>query len=816
MSRASTMQTNFSSGELSPFMHGRADLSQYANGCSELENFITKPQGGVYKRSGTRLVNEVKTQSLFTRLIAFEFSDIQGYVLEFGNLYMRIHMDGGTVEDGGSPVEIVTPWATADLPNLAYTQSADTFYVCHPDYAPRKITRTSHIAWTIETFETVDGPYLPNNITDTKLYLTGIVDRETLKSTENDFVIGDEGKFVEYSKLGVPTIGLIITYVSATEVLIEPKENIVEPLSSEVTFETVVSTLVTITQQAFTRFIIGAYLKVVNLSGAGTEGWYLVSAYDGADRDQCTVTLPVLTLVATTGVLTTQDRDITGTLSATEDTFSADDVGRQWRLNLAGNQVWGTITAYTSATEVTTDIETPMPLKDEDPTAYAEDGGSTSWRLGAWSVNTGYPTGTTFHEERLVFAGSTVEPQTVWMSKTADFENFAPTELDSDVSADSAITFTLASNKVNAIRWLRSANVLVIGTRGAEWRVSTSKTGEPISPTTISASVQTTHGSSVNEAEIISSSILFVQASGNKVRELSYEIRKDSYVSEDVTILSEHVLQDGSGGTYIAYQEEPDNILWVLRSDGQVSGLTYLKDQGVAAWHRQVLGGTDPVVESIATVTSSIGNTLYMIVSRTIDGATTRYIEYLEDPFYPASETDKDDMMFMDSALSYGGVPVSTVSGLDHLEGETVSVVADGSVLPDEVVASGAITITDPASVIHVGLAFVATLTTLPLEGGGDTGPAQGKTKVIDGLAVRLVSSLGFQFGELGGTLDTVSFRGSADVMDSSPPLFTGDKDVIFGGSYNLLGQYQIRSNQPYPLTVTALMPRFRTYEAGE
>ena len=815
MARADIIKTNFTTGEVSPLILGRTDITKFANGVSILENFIVKPQGAASRRSGSRLVNEVKEQAKFTRLIPFEFSDVQAYILEFGDLYMRVYMDGGIVENPPlTPVEVVTPWSTADLPDLSFTQSADILFVTHPDHQTRKVSRTAHDAWDISLFVTVDGPYLPQNEEDIEFQVSSVVDRETLISTVADFAAGDVGKFVEYNKSGIPTLGEVITFVNTKEVVIRPVENIVEPLDSEVTFVSLggVPLTAVVTHGVFNRNIIGAYLRC-NVAGVIT--WNLITGYSGATRTNVVVAAS-LTMVATTGILSTKDRLITAVISSTEDIFVVTDVDRLFRLNFATDQVWGKITVFTTAKQVSVELDIPIPLMSSDPTSFKNNGRTKQWRLGAWGETTGWPSCITFHEERLCFANTVEEPQTVWMSKSADYNNFAPTGPDSAVSDDNAISYTIASNKVNSIVWLMSSQVLLIGTIGGEWQVKSSSSGEPITPTNIAVSQQTAYGSSLKDPEKVGNSVLHVQRSGNNVRQLSYSFDVDSFINSDMNIVSEHILRDGGGATDMAYQQNPHGILWITRSDGVLVGFTYIKEQEVYAWHRHVLGGSfgtgAAVVESIASVPSETGNTLYMVVKRTIDGSTARYVEYIEADFHPTTPEDKDDMFFVDSGLSYSGVPVTTLAGLDHLEGESVQLCADGAVVPPRTVVGGEITLAAAASNVHAGLQYISKLRTLPVEGGGDFGTSQGKTKRIKKVSLRLLDSIGFKHGVDESNLTEVSFRSDSDPMDKSPPIFTGDKVVEMEHDYDILAQFWIYQEKPYPLNILAMITQFAVW----
>ncbi|MFN0101168.1 MAG: hypothetical protein ACKV2U_03645, partial [Bryobacteraceae bacterium] len=319
MTRANPIQASFAKGEISPLLYGRVDLAQYAVGAKGVLNAIVRLQGPLTRRSGTRHVAEVKTSSLATRLVPFEFSTTQAYILELGNLYARFYKAEGRIETAGTPTELTTTYLTADLFQLKFAQSADVLYIAHPTYPPRKLTRTSHTAWTIDNIVFTDGPYYDTNTTATTLTLGG-------------------------------TTGSVSVTASA--------------------------------------------ITGIN-GGAG---------------------------------------------------FATTDVGRliRWK-DPANNWTWLTITAWTSTTVVTATIS--------GPNASAATA-TVNWRLGAFSATTGYPGSVTFHEERLWWAGTTDRPQTVWASKSGDFENMAPTGVTGTVADDSAIDFTLAANQVNVIRWL--------------------------------------------------------------------------------------------------------------------------------------------------------------------------------------------------------------------------------------------------------------------------------------------------------------------------------------------------------------------------
>lgn len=681
MPRANPISPSFARGEISPLLYGRVDLAPYQVAAKGLLNGIVRLQGPITRRSGFRYVAAVKTASLATRLEGFEFSTTQAYILEFGNLYMRVYKDEAQVLNLGTPYELTTTYLTADLFALKFAQSADTMYVAHPSYPPRKITRTGHTAWTITTITFTDGPFLDENTTATTLALSGT------------------------------------------------------------------SGSVTVTASAVTGINNG-------------------------------------------------------------DGFKTTDVGRLIRFkDPANNWTWLTITAWTSTTVVTATISGPN----------ASAGTATAaWRLGCWSATTGYPGSVTFHEERLWWAGNTNQPQTAWASQTADFENMAPSAPAGTVTDSDAISFTLAANQVNVIRWMESGQVLQIGTVGGLWALRSSSLDSPLTPTNVQARRQRNNGCANIAPKTAGDAVLLVSRSGKQIREMAYSFERDKYVAPDMTALADHIL--GSGVTQIAFAEEPDPTLWCVRSDGVLAALTYEREQEVIGWHRHILGGSfgsgNAVVESVAVIPApnAAYSQVWVVVKRTVNGATTRTVEFMEE-VYPITGGDLDDAFYVDSGLTYDSTPATTISGLTHLEGQTVAVLADGAAHPNKTVSGGAITLDRSASTVQVGLAYNTDIETLRPEAGAASGTAQGQTKRIAGVTLRFLNTLGCKVGPDSDSLDEVLFRDGSDPMDSAPPIFTGDKYIAFDSGYDTDGFIFIRQDQPLPMTLQAVMPRLVTNE---
>ena len=672
MGRVAVEITNFTGGELSPRLDGRNDLSKYNSGCKTLENMVVYPHGSASRRSGSQFVSEVKDSSKKTRLISFEFSTIQTYILEFGDQYIRFYKDSGQILSGGSAYEISSPYLEAELFDIKFAQSADTMYICHPNHHPRKLTRSGHTSWSLVDDVIINGPFMDHNI-------------ETTTATPSHKSVGQ---------------------------------------TSTVTFS------------------------------------------------------------STTGVNANQG-------------FLSTDIGRL--LHIADGHI--KITSVTSTTVVV-----GVVIKDLNET-----GSTTDFALGSFSDTSGYPSCVTFFEQRLVFAATIAQPQAIFFSKSADYENFDD-NYHGTVADDDAIVYTIASNQVNAIRFLTATRTLIIGTAGGEFAADGGGTGEAITPTNILINKQSNHGAANVDGISLGNATLFLQRAKRKIRELAYNFDVDGYTAPDLTILAEHITE--SGITQMAYQEEPNSIIWCVRTDGQLLGFTYQREQQVTAWHRHIIGGSfgsgNAVVESVEVLpTDDSEYQVWIIVKRTINGATKRYVEYLHNLKFDT--TDDTSFNYLDSQLAYDGSATTTISGLDHLEGQTVSILANGSTHPNKVVSSGGITLERSSTKVKVGLPYVSLLQTMRIDAGANNGTSQSKTKRIYEITARLYESIGIEIGPDLNNMERIPFRSSSNAMNSGINVFTGDKEIEFRGNYETDGFIFVRQNQPLPLTVLSLYPRLIT-----
>ena len=939
MARANLIQTNFTSGEISPFMYGRVDINKYFNGAKKLRNMVIKPQGGAVRRSGSRYVNSVKTQSKYTRLRAFIFSDVQAYILEFGDLYVRIYKDGGIVESSpGVPVEVVTPYLESELDSLCFAQSADVLYITSATHQPQKLSRTSHTSWTLSAYAPADGPYLDTDTSGKLITLEVTSDVTTLVSNLSGstvaiasaslFVAGDVGKYVEYVRLNDLfsrnhySLLLITAYTSGTQVAVTNQDsNVVDLTGQTVTFSsgqihtsestfktstsvgkfvrlsasqawyqitsvvngttanatavTIVSytTPTTVTPQSgfasgdVNKFVeyskdgrwhlakiltfvssstvlvqvinpILLYDKTVDINFSSTTGninvtspssgvfapgdkgkyvrdaqaqrWAKITGYTNSSSVPATVQSLFTYSFPEVTMNLRDDRVVSTRMTSTEELFNQSDIGRPVRLQFGSQWRCVTITDIVSAFQVLGTANDYIPWDDNDANDLYNGGQADNFRNGAWSTATGWPAIISFHDQRLVFARTTTQPQTFWMTRTGDYEDMAPSELDSVVLDDSAITVTIASGRANPITWMETGPVLLIGTSGAEFQVKPASVSKGIAPTNISVVPQTAFGSiDPDDATRSGSSVLFIQRGGTKLREMVYDFNVDAFTSRDLTIISEHILRQNNGAIASAFQNQPSGILWLVLANGKLAGVTYDREQEVVAWHLHELGGSG-IVESVATIPGTDRDEVYLIVRRTINGGTKRYIERIEAEFDTAAGHVKADAFFVDSGLTYSGTAATTISGLSHLEGATVQVLADGVSLT-KTVSSGAITLTTAASKVHVGFGSDAIVGTIDYEGGSQAGTSQGKRKRISEVILRVKDSMPFYQGPDESHYDKLPSQHFGDV-DTSGSVFTGDVRFSLDQSYDG-GGFFLKQSEPFPFIVTAIMPMENTNE---
>ncbi len=411
---------------------------------------------------------------------------------------------------------------------------------------------------------------------------------------------------------------------------------------------------------------------------------------------------------------------------------------------------------------------------------------------GFWNEINTNPATLALHEERLFFSGEPNNPQILDASKAGDFE-----DMTTGVGDDDGFQYTIAADQVNAVRWMVSDKNLLLGTSDSPWRVrgrgGDTATSPGITPTSIDIKPMRGPGAQAIRPVSVGTEFVYIQNIGKKFRTLSYKFEDDAYVGVNLSVLAEHLTKNDTI-LEVAYQEEPYQIVWGVKDNGELIGLTYMLDHEVVGWHRHDTG----TFENIATIPGTTDNEIWFVVQRTIDGSVTRYIERLKT-FW--TDGDEENAFYVDSGLTYDGVSATTISGLDHLEAETVMIWSNGAAVASKTVSSGSVTLDAATTKAHFGIGMTSDVETLRLDPGD--GSFQGKEKIIYELVARVFETIGFQYGKDSSSLDT----------KAQTSLTSDDVLLSFEGVFDTKGQVFIRKTDGGPLTLLSLLPKFEALE---
>ncbi|MBF0269343.1 MAG: hypothetical protein HQL44_12210 [Alphaproteobacteria bacterium] len=444
------------------------------------------------------------------------------------------------------------------------------------------------------------------------------------------------------------------------------------------------------------------------------------------------------------------------TLTASANLFDAAHVGQRFRIK--SKQV--AITAVSSPTSAS--AETKEDLED---TSATED-----WDEAAFSSLRGWPVCCCFHQDRLVIGGSRDLPNRMWLSKSSELWNFDLGEgLD-----DESIEFTLLSDQVNAVRAVFSGRHLQVLTSGAEWMV----TGSPLTPGKIQVNRQTRNGSMVDRQvppRDVDGATIFAGRTGNDLREFLYTDIEQAYTSHDLAMLAGHLC---NGPVDMDY-DPAMRLLYVVMSDGSIAAITNYRAEQVTAWS---LLTTDGLFHSVAVV----GDSAYVLVERQGD--------YLIECFDPTLNTDS-------ALLGEGEEPGDIWSGLDHLEGRTVSVVGDGLPVGSAVIEGGSLLLDHPATTVEAGLAFMHEIQPLPPAG-------QVKPVRLISAAFRLQDTQALRV-DVGKGAQPIPFKhlGVESALDAPAQPFSGEVKLrALGWRRNLAEPlWVVRQSDPLPSTVLSV-----------
>ena len=374
-----------------------------------------------------------------------------------------------------------------------------------------------------------------------------------------------------------------------------------------------------------------------------------------------------------------------------------------------------------------------------------------------------------------------------------------PSAYNELITDASPFSLTLDSGTRNAIQWIAGKKHILIGTTGGEWRLS-GQSKKPLTPTNYDLKPQTNRGSKDMQPILISDAIAFVNTVGRKLHKLTFDGVDEEYETPDLSVLAEHITE--SGVTSMAFQRNPDEILWMTRVDGVLLSMTYDPIQEVIAWARHPMGTA--LAESVAVIPGDGEDEVWLFMQRTVDGSTVRYIERMKPRDWG---DDVEDMFFVDSGLTYDSTATTTITGLDHLEGETVAVLGDGAVLPTNTVSGGSITLAESVSVAQVGLPYTYKLKPMRMDQNIQQDTSKGSTKKFAEVVISFFKTLNAKFGD-GNTTFKIPWRESSDAYGDPPALFTGDKEVVADGGFDVEDPFEITGSDPMPCSVRAIIPR--------
>lgn len=786
------LSATFDKGEISPLLGARADVDFWASSLFKCRNFNVLTHGGLRRRSGTRFIAEVADSTQMSRLIPFIFNDDQSYVLEFsGNGRLRFLALRGLLYSGTSPYSIQHPYAGKELRRINFVQFNDVAYMAHKEVFPATLKRKGDINWSLEEAPFDDGPYLTVNDTPNTFTLSGdgsIIVTQTGSST------AASGGYVEYTVTGDPKVmdNYYITAVDhdyvgenpngwelvgwdgATWIFIDRVEGEAGwPRSKRFHFKTG-------NKRKFSKY----RFNFIGPQGTSVDDkkitWGPIRLHwRGEDQTYFTLTAS----------------NLLGINSGNG--FSIKDVGRSIRVKVSSVvHAWLKITGFVSTTSVQVRIFNRVV---DNYRAIQE------WALSAINRYDGIPRAVTLYDERLFWAGVEHSPARVFASKQGTFDNYGSSD---PVVATDGINMELLSSQMNPIEWLSDDMDLIAGSSRQLRAIGKADMTSSFSATNFEQKKAPSSGADFIQPLSVGGVTLYAGIGGTKIRELVLG-DQNRYVAPELSLLGEHHFK--SGIVDWVFCERPDPTVYSAMGDGTFVATTYDREQKVVGFSRYEIA--KGFVESVA-VTPSVHDgydDVYMVVRRIINGQTKRYIEVLERPFDGDIDTI-EDAFHVDCGLSYSGAPITVVTGLNHLEGETVIALADGNVARDLVVAGGAVTLPYASSKISIGLAYKSLAITLPVAGPQQDGTLFGRNRTVISASIDVLSSAAARVGAYGSNdwtpeLYEQLLKTGDELFGSKLQLRTGIIPCDIQGSWmEGSGQIVVETSDPVPLIVRALV----------
>jgi hypothetical protein len=820
MANTRSYARSFSGGEVTPEFWGRLDDAKYQTGAATIRNCIVTPHGPVTNRPGLAFVRAVKDSTKRTRLIPFSFSTTQTVAIEVSQGFFRFHINGqtqlvpaGTAYNGALAYvagDVVTYTGNRYVAIAAAGIGIDPTNVFVPVPTPPAIwVASTALVDTPPVGYTFVGSTLPTSATLGSLVYIEVV-------TEV-FVPETPPPGLEYEYLGLGEYVIVIKYQgytgtapgTAPDPLLKPWL-LLGPATGNVIFEVANPYAdadifdLHYVQSNDVLTIVHPNYPPAELRRLGTTGLWTYKAISFG-TPQVAPTSP--SAVATRG---SPASTAVRTFSYVVTSVSADGlsesvasvVATTGNQNLLDANAFNTITWTSSATRFNVyrlagglysfvGISTSTTFVDDG--TILPDAGKTPPISTLPFTGTNFPAAVSYFEQRRVFGGTNTQPQNVWATKSG-------TETDLNVSIpvrdDDSVQFRIASREANTIRHIVPLNAMLLLTSAAEWRAGSADNG-PLSPLSISAKPQSYTGANNAQPIVLNNRAVYAAARGGHIREIGFDWRSDGFVTGDLSLRAPHLF-DNFEVVDMAYAKSPQPVLWFVSSSGKLLGLTYVPDQEISAWHQH--DSLNGVFESCCVVTEGSEDRLYVVVKRVINGATVRYVERMA----PRLLTDVALSFFVDCGATYNGASADVITGLSHLEGQTVAVLADGSVQNQKVVTSGQITLDYAASKVVVGIPMTSELLTLPVGLIDIAGAGQGIAKNLNKVYLRVYNTRGLFAGPAQGPLREYKQR-TTEVYGSPPNLKTGEAEFVVDGFWGEAGQVLVRQVDPLPMTVLSI-----------
>lgn len=683
-----------------------------------------------------------------------------------GNFYIHLSnankyeslVDSVAIEPAGT-LELPCPWAEADLPNLRWDQSADVVYVACKDYKQRMFQRRSFDSWSIVEYEPDDGPFFTYNQTATRLTPSDISGDITITASRSFFRSGHDGALFRIDSVG-------------------------QQVQADITAEDQYTDEIRVTgvgaTRAFLIGIAGTWTATITLQRSVAEpgAWVDVSTYTANVGAVYNDALDNQIIYYRIGV------------KAGDFTSGTADVN----LVFSGGSRTGIfrITSVASTTSASARVIVPLGGTDS----------SSSWAEGMWSDYSGWPSSAALYEGRMWWAGR----DRIWGSVSDEYESF-----DDEVDGDSGpIIRTIGAGPVDTINWLLPLQRLILGTAGAEKSARSTSFDEPLTPTNINLKDASTQGSSFIAAAKIDSRGVFVQRSGKRIYQLSYNIQSNDYETTDMSVLNPDI--GNPSILKVVVQRQPDTRIHCIRSDGKVAVLIFDPVETVTCW---VLVETDGIVEDAVVLPGTDEDDLYYIVRRTIDGSTVRYLEKWakEDECVGAAVTRLADSFYL-----YSGASTATITGLDHLEGESVVAWGNTKPLGTYTVSGGSITLSEAVTSAVVGLYYSASYKSSKLAYAANLGTALCQTKKLNKLGLILANThaQGVQYGPDFDNLDDLPAVESGVTVTDNTIHTAYDEDMFeFNGEWDTDSRLCLFAEAPKPCTVLAAVMSIQTNDDG-